>query len=51
MKKVLAILLCLLMLTAFVLLQVKLRGKKLNPILVMALCGLCGVALHALGWM
>lgn len=42
---------CLLMLTAFVLLQVKLRGKKLNPILVMALCGLCGVALHALGWM
>ena len=42
---------CLLMLGAFVLLQVKTRGRKTNPILVMALCGLCGVALHALGWM
>ena len=42
---------CLLMIAAFVLLQVKVRGKKLSPIPVMALCGLCGIALHALGWM
>ena len=42
---------CLLMLSAFALLQVKVRGKKLSPILVMALCGVCGVGLHALGWM
>lgn len=42
---------CLLMLAAFAALQVKARGKRLSPILVMAACGVCGVALHALGWM
>ncbi|MBQ7848887.1 MAG: chromate transporter [Clostridia bacterium] len=42
---------CLLMLAAFAALQVKVRGKRLSPILVMAACGVCGVALHALGWM
>lgn len=36
-----------LMLAAFV----TLRWKKCSPILVMAGCGLCGVLLHALGWM
>ena len=41
---------CLLMLAALAFLQVKVRGRKLSPIPVMALCGLCGVALHALGW-
>ena len=40
-----------LMLAAFGLLQVKARGKKLSPMLVMAGCGLCGVLLHALGWL
>lgn len=40
-----------LMIAAFVLLQVKVRQKKLSPILVMAGCGVCGVLLHALGWM
>lgn len=38
---------CLLMLAAFA----ALRWKKGNPILVMALCGAVGAALHALGWM
>lgn len=42
---------CLLMLAAFAALQAKVRGKRLSPILVMAGCGVCGVALHALGWM
>lgn len=36
-----------LMLAAFALL----RWKKCSPILVMAGCGVCGMALHALGWM
>ena len=38
---------CLLMLSAFLLL----RWRKWNPMLVMALCGVCGALLHALGWM
>lgn len=38
---------CMLALAAFGLL----RWKKGSPILVMAGCGACGVALHALGWM
>ena len=42
---------CLLMIAAFAALQVKVRGKKMNPIPVMALCGVMGVILHALGWM
>ena len=42
---------CLLMIAAFAALQVKVRGRKMNPILVMALCGVMGVILHALGWM
>ncbi len=42
---------CLLMIAAFVLLQVKVKGARLNPILVMSLCGVMGVILHALGWM
>ncbi|MBQ3484856.1 MAG: chromate transporter [Clostridia bacterium] len=41
----------LLMLAAFAALHIRCRGKKLNPILVMALCGASGAALHALGWM
>lgn len=40
-----------LMLAAFALLQVKVRGKRLSPILVMLGCGVGGAALHALGWM
>lgn len=36
-----------LMLAAFVLL----RWKKCSPILVMTGCGVCGMALHALGWL
>lgn len=40
-----------LMIAAFLALQVKARGKRISPILIMASCGLCGVALHALGWM
>ncbi|MBQ2954606.1 MAG: chromate transporter [Clostridia bacterium] len=42
---------CLLMLGAFGLLQVRVKEKKFSPILVMALCGAAGVALHAMGWM
>ena len=42
---------CLLMLGAFALLQVKVRSRRLSPILVMALCGVAGVLLHALGWL
>ncbi len=42
---------CLLMVGAFALLQVKRKGKRLSPMLVMGLCGIGGVALHALGWM
>ena len=38
---------CLLMLASFAVL----RWKKCSPILVMALCGVGGVLLHALGWM
>ena len=42
---------CVLMLLAFALLQVKVKGKRISPIPVMALCGAAGVILHALGWM
>ena len=42
---------CLLMLGAFALLQVKVKERRLNPILVMSLCGVAGVILHAVGWM
>lgn len=38
---------CCLMLLAFLALQ----RKKGSPMLVMAGCGVCGLALHALGWM
>ena len=38
---------CLLMIAAFAVL----RWKKCSPILVMALCGIGGVLLHAVGWM
>ena len=38
---------CLLMIAAFAIL----RWKKCSPILVMALCGIGGVLLHAVGWM
>lgn len=40
-----------LMIAAFVLLKVKVREKKISPILVMAGCGVCGIVLHMLGWM
>lgn len=42
---------CLLMLAAFAALQGKVRGRKLSPILVMALCGAGGAILHVFGWM
>ena len=42
---------CLLMIAAFFALRVKVKGKAISPILVMLCCGLCGVVLHALGWM
>lgn len=42
---------CLLMIAAFIALRVKVKGKPVNPILVMALCGAGGVLLHAVGWM
>lgn len=38
---------CVLMLAAFAIL----RWKKCSPIGVMALCGVCGLVLHAIGWM
>lgn len=38
---------CVMMLLAFA----ALRWKKCNPILVMALCGVGGLLLHAVGWM
>lgn len=41
----------LLTVAALAALQVKVRGKRINPILVMLACGLSGAALHALGWM
>ena len=40
-----------LMIAAFAALQLRIRGKKLSPILVMALCGAMGALLHALGLM
>ena len=42
---------CLLMIAAFLALRVKVKGKGISPILVMALCGLGGILLHAVGWM
>ena len=42
---------CLLMIAAFCALRWKPKGKAISPILVMALCGVCGVILHALGLM
>ncbi|MBQ3156958.1 MAG: chromate transporter [Clostridia bacterium] len=42
---------CLLMLAAFLALRWKPRGKAVSPMLVMALCGVAGVVLHAVGWM
>lgn len=41
----------LLMLAAFALLQLRVKGQRISPMLVMAGCGVCGVLLHALGWM
>ena len=41
----------LLMVAAFAALRVKWRGRRISPMLVMAGCGLCGILLHALGWM
>lgn len=41
----------LLTLAALAALQLKVRGKRISPILVMLACGLAGAALHALGWM
>lgn len=40
-----------LMAAAFAVLQVRAHGRKLSPILVMAGCGVCGLVLHALGWL
>ncbi len=42
---------CLLMIAAFIALRVKVKGKHISPILVMALCGVGGILLHAVGWM
>ena len=42
---------CLLMLAAFLALRWKPRGKTISPMLVMALCGVAGIILHAVGWM
>lgn len=42
---------CLLMIAAFAALRVKIRGKAVSPILVMTLCGVAGMILHAVGWM
>ena len=42
---------CILMIAAFLALRVKIRGKAVSPILVMLCCGLCGMLLHAVGWM
>lgn len=36
---------------AFAMLQVKVKGQRFSPILVMLGCGACGAAFHALGWM
>ena len=41
----------LLTLAALAALQVKVRGKRISPILVMLGCGALGAAFHALGWM
>lgn len=40
-----------LMMMAFLALHLKHDKKRLNPILIMSACGLCGVVLHALGWL
>ena len=42
---------CLLMIAAFLALRVKVKGKAISPILVMALCGAGGILLHVVGWM
>lgn len=42
---------CLLMIAAFLALRVKVKGRAISPILVMALCGFCGILLHFLNLM
>lgn len=42
---------CLLMIAAFLALRLKVKGRAISPILVMALCGVSGLLLHAIGWM
>lgn len=42
---------CLLMIAAFLALRLRVKGRRLSPILVMLCCGGCGMLLHAIGWM
>ena len=42
---------CLLMIAAFLALRVKIRKRRISPMLVMLCCGVLGILLHVLGWM